>query len=587
MASTIKRHTVTPTLCFNPLWEEAYFFVEREGAAKCLLCHMSTNQFKKYNLQRHYNSFHAKAFVHYTPEKRIAKLESLKYKLAEIDTDLLEEESKYVNTEPIIQTSYRIALEIARNVRPFSDGEFIKTCLLASAEQLCPDEVHKFEGINLSRQTIQQCIHEMASNASQQLNVIAKKFVVFSLAFDKLIDTSGASQLAVFIRGIDDTFALTEELLDIFFVKDDAKGEDILSCIEEAIKYNNLDWCKLVAVATNGTPSIVDINTEFIDCLQLKLRNLAVPQKVVTIHSIIHIQHLCAKCIQFDNVVSVVVKTTNTIQTYGLQNSQFRSFLEELEAEYVELPYHTNIKWLSCGKILDKYYNLLAEIDLLMNMVGDPVPELQSDHWIADLAFMCDIIHHLNALNVSLQEERKTIIDLFDLIQAFKMKLELWIEQLRTKTMEHFTKLALVSPKINFDKYIDVLKNLNKEFTLRFKDVSTLEKDFDLVALPFSIDIKSAPPYLQLELIDLRCDRNLKQKFMDKVDLIDFYKSLQQSRFPQLYKYAARIMAMFGSTYIFEKLVCMLRKTKNTSNYTVSDHNLKDSLILGTTQTII
>ncbi|XP_078037668.1 general transcription factor II-I repeat domain-containing protein 2-like [Augochlora pura] len=587
MASTIKRHTVSSTVYFNPSWEEAYFFVEREGAAKCLLCHKSTNQFKKYNLQRHYNSFHAKAFAHYTPEERIAKLERLKYKLTDIDTDMLEEESKYGNTEPIIQTSYRIALEIARNVRPFSDGEFIKTCLLASAEQLCPDEVHKFEGVNLSRQTIQQCIHEMATNASQQLNVIAKKFVVFSLAFDKLTDTSGASQLAVFIRGIDDTFTLTEELLDIFFVKDDAKGEDILSCIEESIKYNNLDWCKLVAVATNGTPSIVDINTEFIDCLQLKLQNLAVPQIVVTIHSIIHVQHLCAKCIQFDNVVSVVVKTTNAIQTYGLQNSQFRSFLEELEAEYIELPYHNNIKWLSCGKILHKYYNLLTEIDLLMNMVGDPVPELQSDYWIADLAFMCDIIDHLNALNVSLQEERKTIIDLFDLIQAFKMKLELWIEQLRTKTMEHFTKLVLVSPKVNFDKYVDVLKNLNKEFTLRFKDVSTLEKDFDLVALPFSVDIKSAPSYLQLELIDLRCDRNLKQKFIDKVDLIDFYKSLQQSRFPQLYKYAARVMAMFGSTHIFEKLVCILRKTKNTSNYTVSDHNLKDSLILGTTQTIV
>ncbi|XP_078041913.1 general transcription factor II-I repeat domain-containing protein 2-like isoform X1 [Augochlora pura] len=582
--------TSTPKRHFKPAWEEMYFFTDHRGTPKCLICRKVFNSLKKYNLQRHYNRYHEKDYGGYSREERFAEVDRLKCKLLDIEALLLEEEEKLRRNEPEVRASYNIALEIAKAGRSFSDGEFIKKCLLATTEQLWPDAVQTVQEVNVSSQRIRSCIREMANNVTQQLIAISRKFVAFSLALDQLTNVLGPSQLAVFIRGVDDTLTVTEELLEVFPPGESTRGEDIVSCVEEAIEQNNLDWCKLVAVATDGTPAMVDSHAGFVGCLQSKLRNLAVPQDVVAIHAIIHQESLCVKCIQFNHVTSIVVQAINFIRAHGFKCWQFRSFLEVLEQEYGQLPYYIDAETIGRANILEKFYNLRTDIHYLMGVAGYVVPELQDGDWIADLSFMCDMLQHLSILNESLQEQGKTIINLYDSIESFKLKLKFWIEQLERRNTYHFTKLSTVTTEIKFAKYINVLKNFSDEFSSRFSEISKIENDFNVITMLFSIDLELVPSHLQLEIIDLRCDRNLRHEFMNKSDILSFYKNFPKSRFPGLHMCAARLIAMFGSTYICEKFATVSKKTGNSYKYVISDHDLKDvknTVILGTVETIV
>lgn len=52
------------------------------------------------------------------------------------------------------EASFMVAYNLAKRNKPFSDGEFIKQCMVECASELCPDVRSKFENISLSRRTI-------------------------------------------------------------------------------------------------------------------------------------------------------------------------------------------------------------------------------------------------------------------------------------------------------------------------------------------------------------------------------------------------------------------------------------------------
>jgi hypothetical protein len=79
-------------------------------------------------------------------------------------------------------------------------------------------------------------------------------------------------------------------------------------------------------------------------------------------HCIIHQEALCGKLVQQSNCMKVVVKITNLIRggNRSLSHHKFRSFLEEIYALYGDLFLHSQIRWLSAGKCLEKRYSLLS-----------------------------------------------------------------------------------------------------------------------------------------------------------------------------------------------------------------------------------
>ena len=78
--------------------------------------------------------------------------------------------------------------------------------------------------------------------------------------------------------------------------------------------------------------------------------------ELIGIHCILHQDNLCAKYVNMKNIMETVIKVTNSIRSRGLRHRQFKSFLEECYSKYGDLPYHSNVRWLSRGKVLDIFF---------------------------------------------------------------------------------------------------------------------------------------------------------------------------------------------------------------------------------------
>ncbi|KAG6924098.1 GTF2I repeat domain containing 2, partial [Chelydra serpentina] len=187
-----------------------------------------------------------------------------------------------------VRASFVISEKIAKSSRPFTEGLFVKECLMKASEILCPDK-KVFEGINLSANTVACKITDLAENVQKQLIQISKDFKAFSIALDESTDVTDIAQCAVFIRGVDCNLNITEELLDLMPLKGATTGRDIFQRLEECTEKAALPWNKLVSLATDGAPSMCSENVGVVGLLKTKLNSLNIPGiSFTSIHCILH-----------------------------------------------------------------------------------------------------------------------------------------------------------------------------------------------------------------------------------------------------------------------------------------------------------
>ena len=113
---------------FNPLWRENYLFVERFGKPQCLICLAFIEVFKEYNIKRHWELNHAKASKYAAMDRaaRIACASQLE--------EILNNQASMFSKKPALSTvnasvtraGYEISRIIACQMKPFTDGEYIK-----------------------------------------------------------------------------------------------------------------------------------------------------------------------------------------------------------------------------------------------------------------------------------------------------------------------------------------------------------------------------------------------------------------------------------------------------------------------------
>lgn len=71
---------------------------------------------------------------------------------------------------------------------------------------------------------------------------------------------------------------------------------------------------------------------------------------------------LCGKIMNFSRVIDVVVsELMKFINSIGLKHREFQAFLEEIDAEFRDVPWHSEVRWLSKGRILDQFLPLRKE----------------------------------------------------------------------------------------------------------------------------------------------------------------------------------------------------------------------------------
>ena len=250
----------------------------------------------------------------------------------------------------------------------------------------------------------------------------------FSFTFDKSSGIKETAQLAVFIRGVSSELSVHEDFLGLVSLRGRTRGVDIKETVVRLLyeKIPDISLNKLCGLTTDGCPSMTG-KEGAVALLKKDAQQSFSHQDILNVHYIIHHKSLC-KTLKMDHVMDVVVKCVNEIRTKALKHPQFQIFLEEVGAKYGDLIYHCDVRWLSRGKVLKRFKNLLKEFcqfllekqSALNTMNGKIVLDILSkEGWLLDLSFLVDITHHLHRFVRKIQGRSQLVTDFICAIDAF------------------------------------------------------------------------------------------------------------------------------------------------------------------------
>ena len=123
-------------------------------------------------------------------------------------------------------------------------------------------------------------------------------------------------------------------------------------------------------------------------------------------------------------VLNSTVKIINYIRKNSLNHRIFKKLCEEYESEHTVLLYHTDVRWLSRGKVVTRFFELWNEVNLFLENKNKSLLQLvRFEGFYQLLAYLSDIFRHLNNISISLQGRKMNILKSCEIILAFKDKL--------------------------------------------------------------------------------------------------------------------------------------------------------------------
>jgi hypothetical protein len=131
--------------------------------------------------------------------------------------------------------------------------------------------------------------------------------------------------------------------------------------------------------------------------------------------------------------MKTVVKATNVIRcgNKSLYHRKFRAFSKEMDATCWDLLLHFEVRWLSAGKCLERFFTLRNKISVfLSDYVKSDTSTLEEQfrdrEFLTELAFVKDVTGHLNDFNMKLQGKDQTLPSLFASVNGFRNKFSLF-----------------------------------------------------------------------------------------------------------------------------------------------------------------
>ena len=224
MRAAKKRKVDSERRVFKKEWTTKYFFTEVASTAVCLICQKNVAVVKEYNIRRHFDTNHANYRSSLSTQQPEVTSQRLVANFRIQQNALFQESAVH---ESITKASSFLAFKIAQTSKPFSDGEFIKQCMVETAGLLCPYTKSNYAHISLSRRTVTRRIEQIDEHLANELKGKAESFVFYSLALDESNDVRDKAQLLIFVRWINDNFEIIEELLAMESLKGTTRREDL------------------------------------------------------------------------------------------------------------------------------------------------------------------------------------------------------------------------------------------------------------------------------------------------------------------------------------------------------------------------
>jgi hypothetical protein len=178
------------------------------------------------------------------------------------------------------------------------------------------------------------------------------------------------------------------------------KGEDIYCELFSMLHKFSIPLEKIVGISTDGARAMSSLEKGAAGRLFKEIKEKT-GREILINHCMIHQENLCAKKLELPHVTVPIIKMINFLKSRALNHRQFRELLKELESEYEDVIYNTEIRWLSKGAMLKRVYDLKTEIQIFLNLKHYDFSYFDDEEWMRDFCFMIDITQHLNVLNVN------------------------------------------------------------------------------------------------------------------------------------------------------------------------------------------
>ena len=231
-----------------------------ESTAVCLICQKNVAVVKEYNIRRHFDTNHANYRSSLSTQQREVTSQRLVANFRIQQNTLFQQNAVH---ESFTTASFLLAFKIAQASKLFSDGEFIKHCMVETAGLLCPDTKNNYKEISLSRRTITRRIEQIDEHLANELKGKAGSFAFHSLALYESNDVRDRAQLLNFVRGISDNFEIIEELLAMNSLKGTTLGENLFFKVTSVIDRFKLPWNKLTNATTDGLPNLTGKKSDY------------------------------------------------------------------------------------------------------------------------------------------------------------------------------------------------------------------------------------------------------------------------------------------------------------------------------------
>src|ERR1044072_8654339 len=221
---------------------------------------------------------------------------------------------------------------------------------------LCENAEKELNKIPLSNDTIRRRILDLSENIEENVQKKLKNSN-FALTVDESTDISNTSQLLAFVRFIDG-----DEIINQFLcckgLSTTTRGQDIFDMITGYLKEMNLTWKSCVGICTNRAPCMTGCIKGFVSLAEKENPNL------IRTHCFLHREVLVSKISQEELklVLQQVVEIVNYIKSRPLQSRLFEQLCKEMDSQHVRLLMHTEIRWLSKGKVLNRVHELHKEL---------------------------------------------------------------------------------------------------------------------------------------------------------------------------------------------------------------------------------
>jgi hypothetical protein len=276
---------------------------------------------------------------------------------------------------------------------------------------------------------------------------------------------------------------------------------------------------------------------------------------IIHTHCFLHREALISKTLpqELKSVLDQTITMVNYIKSRPLKSRLFKQLCNAMDAKHESLLLHTEVRWLSRGKVLMRVFELKEELLEFYITEGNMTfcELLKNEKWCAMLAYLADIFNYINSVNTNMQGREENILTSTDKLLAFQKKIFMWKRKATENNFEMFPLIPINATTTLAPVISEHLISLEEKINKYFPEIQIV--NYDWIRNPFSsLCTSSFNLTLQEEeeLISISTDRSLKIKFSE-VSIEEFWISIKE-KFSNISEKALIILLQFSTSYLCE-----------------------------------